>query len=97
MSKKLDALLSNFDTEKVSVIHDSKLVAFVTVNKNLLTEDKLEKAFMLTNSFKDAWWNNKNVNKMFDGKSCRSTMVGDTVLIGCEKFRCDNDGWSKIV
>jgi len=101
MNKKIDALLKNFGTQKVSVIHNSvrespKIVAFVTVANTLSTEDKLTKAFMLTNSIEDGWWNNKEITKMFDGDSCRSTMVGDMVLIGTEKFRCESSGWSKV-
>ena len=104
MSKKLDALLKNFGTETVAVIHNypSKrnfppvTVALVTVDKKISTEDKIEKAFMLTNTIDDAWWNNKDVTKMFDGDSCRSTMVGDMVLVGTEKFRCESSGWSKV-
>ena len=116
MSKKLDALLKNFGTETVAVIHSlagprsiagtpagrriglesPRTVALVTVDKKISTEDKIEKAFMLTNTIEDAWWNNKNVTKLFDGDTCRSTMVGDMVLVGTEKFRCESSGWSKI-
>ena len=116
MSKKLDALLKNFGTETVAVIHSlagprsiagtpagrriglesPKTVALVTVDKTISTDDKLDIAFMLTNSIEDAWWNNKNVTKLFDGDTCRSTMVGDMVLVGIEKFVCKSSGWSKI-
>ena len=104
MSKKLDALLKNFGTETVAVIHSypSKrslppvTVALVTVDKKLSTDEKLDKAFMLTNSIEDAWWNNKDVTKLFDGDSCRSTMVGDMVLVGTMKYKCESSGWSKV-
>ena len=104
MSKKLDALLKNFGTETVAVIHNypSKrplppvTVALVTVDKKISTDDKLEKAFMLTNSIDDAWWNNKEVTKMFDGDSCRSTSVGDMVLVGTMKYKCESSGWSEV-
>jgi len=51
---------------------------------------------MLTNNIDCGWWENANVEKMFDGNACRSTMVGDMVLIGTTKYKCDNVGWSKI-
>ena len=51
---------------------------------------------MLTNSIDDAWYNNKRVTKMFSGDGCRSTMVGDMVLIGKEKFKVEPMGWSKV-
>ena len=109
MSKKLDALLKNFGTETIAVIHSStqvsssamalespRTVAMVTVDKTISTDDKLDVAFMLTNSIEDAWWSNKNVTKLFDGDTCRSTMVGDMVLVGNEKFVCESSGWSKV-
>ena len=36
------------------------------------------------------------ITKMFEGAGCRSTMVGDMVLIGTEKFKVEPMGWSKI-
>jgi hypothetical protein len=101
MSKKLDALMSTLNDEKVSVIHDNgpagpNVVAFIDMPKTLSTTDKLERAFMLTNSIDDAWYKGKEITKMFEGDGCRSTMVGDMVLIGTEKFKCEPNGWSKI-
>ena len=101
MSKKLDALMSTLNDEKVSVIHDNgpagpNVVAFIDMPKSLSTSEKLEEAFMLTNSIEDAWYNNEGVTKMFSGAGCRSTMVGDMVLIGKEKFKVEPMGWSKV-
>ena len=101
MSKKLDALMATLNDEKVSVIHDNgpagpNVVAFIDMPKSLSTSEKLEEAFMLTNSIEDAWYNNKRVTKMFSGDGCRSTMVGDMVLIGKEKFKVEPMGWSKM-
>ncbi len=100
---KIDALLENYEKsklEKVSVIHANEngptVVAFVYVDKEKTDADKLEESFMLTNNIDCGWWENANVEKMFDGKACRSTMVGDMVLIGTTKYKCDNVGWSKI-
>lgn len=101
MSKKLDALMSTLNDEKVSVIHDNgpagpNVVAFIDMPKTLTTSEKLERAFMLTNSIDDAWYKGKKITKMFEGDGCRSTMVGDMVLIGTEKFKVEPMGWSKI-
>ena len=101
MSKKLDALMATLNDEKVSVIHDNgpagpNVVAFIDMPKSLSTSEKLEEAFILTNSIDDAWYNNKRVTKMFSGDGCRSTMVGDMVLIGKEKFKVEPMGWSKV-
>ena len=101
MSKKLEALMATLNDEKVSVIHDNgpacpNVVAFIDMPKSLSTSEKLEEAFMLTNSIDDAWYNNKRVTKMFSGDGCRSTMVGDMVLIGKEKFKVEPMGWSKV-
>ena len=101
MNKKLDALMSTLNDEKVSVIHDNgpagpNVVAFIDMPKTLATSEKLERAFMLTNSIDDAWYKGKEITKMFEGDGCRSTMVGDMVLIGTEKFKVEPMGWSKV-
>ena len=102
MSKILDALIKTYDgVENVAVIHAAfdetpHTVALVEVSKALSIDEKLEKAFMLTNSINDAWYNNMEVSMMFDGRSCRSTSVGDMVLVGTEKYLCEPAGWSKV-
>ena len=106
MTGKLDALLGTLDNmenpkETVAVIHaafdeTAHTVALVEVKKNMTTDEKLEAAFMKTNSIDDAWWNNEGVTKMFPDKTCRSTSTGDMVLVGKDKYKCDTAGWSKI-
>ena len=101
MNKKLDALMKTLNDVKVSVIHDNgpagpNVVAFIDMPKSMTTSEKLEHAFMLTNSIDDAWYNNKGITKMFDGDGCRSTMVGDMVLIGTDKYKVEPMGWSKV-
>ena len=101
MNKKLDALMKTLNDVKVSVIHDNgpagpNVVAFIDMPKILTTSEKLERAFMLTNSIDDAWYKGKEITKMFEGAGCRSTMVGDMVLIGKEKFKVEPMGWSKV-
>ena len=51
---------------------------------------------MKTNSITDAWWNNEGVTKMFAGAACRSTMTGDMVLVGTDKYKCEPTGWSEV-
>ena len=103
MNKKLDALLDTLEgvknpKETVSVIHaafDEKphLVAFVEVDKSWTVNEKLEYAFKMTYSIEDAWWNNESVDAMFPDKGCRSTSVGDHVLVGGSKYLCVGAGW----
>jgi len=105
MNKK-EALLKTLDDvtnpkEKVSVIHTAfgdkpHVVAFVDVEKSWTDTDKLEYAFMKTNTINDAWWNNEGVTSMFPEKGCRSTSVGDMVLIGKTKYKCADFGWEKV-
>ena len=102
MNKKTEALLKILEgAEKVAVIHDNgpggaNTVAFVECPGGMTTDEKLEFAFMKTNSIDDAWWNNEEVTKMFGGDGCRSTSVGDMVLIGTDKYVCEKMGWSKV-
>lgn len=98
---KTDALMKNLLYEKVAVIHAAyedapETVAFVEVKKDATTKEKLETAFMKTNSITDAWWKNEGVTKMFGGGACRSTSVGDMVLIGTTKYKCEMAGWSEV-
>ena len=85
---KIDKLMKTYEgVETVSVIHAAfgekpHVVAMVEVSAKMSTNEKLEKAFMLTNSINDAWWNNEGVTPMFPDKGCRSTSVGDMVLVG---------------
>ena len=51
---------------------------------------------MKTNSINDAWWNNEGVSKVFKGIACRSTSVGDMVLIGTTTYKCEVTGWSEV-
>ena len=98
---KIDALTKNLLYEKVAVIHAAfedapETVAFVEVKKDATINEKLETAFMKTNSIDDGWWNNKEVTKMFGGPTCRSTSAGDMVLIGNTKYKCEMTGWSEV-
>ena len=58
MNKKLDALMKTYEgVESVAVIHSDEkpsTVAFVEVSAKMSTDEKLERAFMLTNSVKES-------------------------------------------
>ena len=105
VSKK-EALLKTLDTvtnpkEKVSVIHaafDEKphLVAFVEVDKEWTDMEKLEYAFMKTNTINEAWYASKYVEYVGPEPGCRSTSVGDKVLVGATTYVCESAGWSKV-
>ena len=101
MNEKTEALIRTLKTEAVTVIHSAfeespRKVALVDVDKSLSDMDKLEMAFMLTNSIDDAWWNNTEVTKMFNSEGCRSTSTGDFILVGDVKYKCEAAGWSKV-
>ena len=100
-----EKLLDNYDKmvvkEKVAVIHCAfgdtpHTVAFVHVDKGLLETEKCDKAFMLTNSIDKAWWENEEVTPMFPNDGCRSTSVGDQVLVGNTKYECAPFGWELV-
>ena len=89
------------NTQTIAVIHTvyedaPQTVAMVEVPKDVTVEKKLELAFMLTNNIDCGWWENEEVTPMFPEKACRSTCVGDMVLIGTEKYICENVGWRKV-
>ena len=101
MNKELMKNYADTFMEKVAVIHSAfdetpKTVAFVLVDKNLPDTEKCEVAFMKTNSIDNAWWNNEEVTKTFDGEACRSTSSGDHVLVGNKKYKCAAVGWELV-
>jgi|TARA_B110000211_G_scaffold183204_1_gene207568 hypothetical protein len=104
MSKETEALMTTLlgnEKEMVTVIHSAfedlpRAVAFVEVDKSASAEKKCEIAFVKTNTINEAWWRNEGVTVMFPEKSCRSTSVGDMVLIGYEKYKCEMNGWSLV-
>jgi hypothetical protein len=88
-------------TEKVAVIHtafeDAPItVAFVEIEAALPLRKKLEIAFVKTNTITEAWWRNDGVEYIAPEKTCRSTSVGDMVLIGKDKYVCDMTGWKTL-
>ena len=98
---KIDPLTKNLLCEDVLVIHAAyedtpRTVAFVSGEKKLTDTEKLEPAFMKTNTIENAWWSNADVPKMFGGGACRSTSVGDMILIGTTKYKGEPTGWSVV-
>ena len=104
MMSKIDALTKTLygdKTENVAVIHAAfeevpNTVAFVEVETALPLRKKLEIAFVKTNTITEAWWRNEGVEYIAPEKTCRSTSVGDMVLIGKDKYVCKNDGWETL-
>ena len=58
--------------------------------------EKLELAFKLTNNIDCGWWENEEVTPMFPNDGCRSTSVGDQVLVGNTKYECAPFGWELV-
>jgi hypothetical protein len=101
---KIDALTKTWlgeTTEKVAVIHAAfeevpNTVAFVEVEASLPLRKKLEIAFVKTNSINDGWWRNEGVTSLCTEKTCRSTSVGDIILVGKDKYVCGMVGWTTL-
>ena len=101
---KIDALTKTWmgeKTEKVAVIHAAfeivpNRVAFVEVDAALPLRKKLEIAFVKTNSINDGWWRNEGVDYIAPEKTCRSTSVGDMVIVGKDKYVCGMMGWKTL-
>ena len=101
---KIDALTKTWigeTTEKVAVIHAAfedapTTVAFVEIDAALPLRKKLEIAFVKTNTINVVWWRNDGVTYIGTGPTCRSTSVGDMVLIGKDKYVCKDCGWETL-
>ena len=101
---KIDALTKTLlgeTTKKVAVIHAAfedahATVAFVEVEAALPLRKKLEIAFVKTNTITEAWWRNEGVDYIAPEKTCRSTSVGDMILVGKDKYVCNMNGWKSL-
>jgi len=99
MNKILQQNLNKVTKDTVYVIQkdwkdgEEKIVAEVYVDKNLALSIFCDRAFMLTNSIDDAWWNNDDVNALYNS---RSTSVGDKVKIGDRTFQYLDFGHKEI-
>ena len=99
MNKILQKNLNKVTKETVYIIQKDwkdggeKIVAEVYVDKNLSLSQKIDQAFMLTNSIDNAWWKNDNVHALYNS---RSTSVGDKVKIGDRTFQYLDFGHKEI-
>ena len=99
MNKILQQNLNKVTKDTATVIQkdwkdgSEKIVAEVYLDKNLSLLDKIDRAFMLTNSIDDAWWNNDDVNALY---KTRSTSAGDKVKIGDRLFEYLDFGHREI-
>ena len=99
MNKILNRNLNKVTKDTVYIVHkdwkdgSEKVVAEVYLDKNLSLLDKIDRAFMLTNSIDDAWWNNDDVNALY---KTRSTSVGDKVVINNKTFEYCVSGFKEI-
>lgn len=102
---KIDALTKTwigYTTEKVAVIHAAFesvpiTVAFVEVDAALPIHKKLEIAFVKTNTIDKVWCRNDGVTYVGPtANGCRSTSVGDMVMINKTKYVCKPVGWETL-
>ena len=104
MSKKLDALLATLESKtavKVAVIHSAYedapcTVALIDLPEGTSDAEACEKAFMMTNTIESAWYTSKELTYIGPAPACRSTSVGDMVLVGKNKYECKSIGWEKV-
>ena len=69
-------------------------VAVVEVPEDADNDGALGQAWQYTNHIDRAWWDNPGVTRV--GPPCRSTSVGDVLVVGDQAFRVDGVGWSKV-
>lgn len=76
-------------------------VAVVTLTVLESADAMLEAAFEATNSIDAPWWHNACVTKTFAGRGCRSTCVGDFLVLSmpdkpAEAYRVAPAGFQQI-
>ncbi len=56
--------------------------------------ENVDEVYRLTNTIDHYWWENAGVTKEFEGEGCRSTSVGDIVILSNgTKYLCEDVGW----
>jgi hypothetical protein len=103
--------LMETEKQSVAVIHDNRdrqgnrisIGAVAMMEVDISTDptlmqkmEVLDKAFEMTNTIDSPWFENNEITKMFDGEGCRSTSVGDFVLLGASKWKCEPNGWKEV-
>ena len=59
--------------------------------------DDPDMAYELTNTIDNYWWENDKVDQNFVGDGCRSTSVGDVLVMPDGRvLRCASFGWADI-
>jgi hypothetical protein len=107
MNKKTESLET---IAVIHCVHEEipRTVALIEVDPLLTDRIKIEMAYELTRShYEDEgkplayitdgeWWKNKRVTKMFPNKTCRSSYVGDQVLIEDRKYAFNGERGATI-
>ena len=57
------------------------------------TTDILNDAYRITNSVDYAWYDNPESSPMFEGEGCRSTNIGDVIIVHGERHYVHNYGF----
>ena len=70
---------------------DYQLVAIVRCDD--CGPNELEIAFRQTNTIDCPWWQNNDVMFVLQELGCRSTSVGDVVVLDSVIYRVENAGW----
>ena len=90
MAQVFQVLEPSFGFEDHSFPDEYVLVATVA------SED-VDKVYELTNTIDKYWWENEGVTKEFVGEGCRSTSIGDIIVLDSgERLRCENVGWARM-
>ena len=62
-----------------------------------IDDDDHPRVFMLTNTIDRYWWNNELVTPCFDGEGCRSTSVGDRIILSDGRIlKYASFGWEEV-
>jgi hypothetical protein len=62
-----------------------------------LDDEFYSHVFRLTNTIDKYWWLNEIVTPYFDGEGCRSTSVGDRIILSDGRIlKCASFGWEEV-
>lgn len=89
-TKVIAKALAEDKYEMVATVHEGE------EDKSKPVVERLERAYRLTNTIEQSWWNNVNVWRSFAGEGCRSTSVGDVIQLDDDYYVVAMVGFAKV-
>ena len=89
-----EAMHCGFSDYKLRTFFDKNFKEYISVAE--VDTGDLDHAYRLTNTINCSWWENHGVVAKFEGEGCRSTSVGDLLMVDESSYLVAADGFLQI-